>query len=77
MYLLVVVALVSAFWLLFDPAGLLANDAGQAICEATYGQGLLVNADYIGCLLDESQQRELLDAEAASHTDAADSGALE
>jgi hypothetical protein len=45
MYLLGIVALVSAFWLLFDPAGLMATDAGQAICEEVYGQGLVVNAD--------------------------------
>jgi hypothetical protein len=61
MYLLVVVALVSAFWLLFDPAGLMATDEGQAICEEVYGQDMVVNADYIGCLLDASQQRALME----------------
>lgn len=65
MYLLGIVALVSAFWLLFDPAGLMATDAGQAICEEVYGQGLVVNADYIGCLLDESQQRALIEEKQA------------
>ena len=65
MYLLGVVALVSVFWLLFDPAGLMATDEGQAICEEVYGQDMLVNAEYIGCLLDESQQQALIEEKKA------------
>lgn len=68
MYLLAIVALVSAFWLLFDPAGLMPTDEGQTICEEVYGQGLVVNADYIGCLLDASQQRALIEEKQARET---------
>ncbi len=68
MYLLGVVALVSVFWLLFDPAGPMATDEGQAICEEVYGQDMLVNADYIGCLLDESQQQALIEKKHAKDT---------
>ena len=68
MYLLGVVALVCVFWLLFDPAGLMATDEGQAICEEVYGQDMLVNAEYIGCLLDESQQQALIEKKHARDT---------